>query len=84
MGFEWLKFLHVVTIIFTVTLAEGYILGLVLAARRRDVESLRVLTAAGEISDRASFPLLILSILFGIGAALTGQISLTAPWLVAS
>jgi hypothetical protein len=48
------------------------------------VESLRVLTAAGEISNRASFPLLILSILLGIGAALTGQISLTAPWLVAS
>lgn len=84
MGFEWLKFLHVVTIIFTVTLAEGYILGLVLAARRRDVQTLRVLIAASEVSDRASNPLLILSILFGIGAALTGQISLTAPWLVAS
>lgn len=84
MGFEWLKFLHVVTIMFTVTLAEGYILGLLLAARRRDVQTLRVLTVAGEVSDRASNPMLVLSILFGIGAALTGQISLTAPWLVAS
>ncbi len=84
MAFEWLKFLHVVTIIFTVTLAEGYILGLVLAARRRDVPTLRVLITAGEVSDRASFPLLILAILFGVGAALTGQISLTASWLVVS
>jgi hypothetical protein len=84
MPFELLKFLHVVTIVFTVTLAEGTILTILLAARRRDVNQLRVLLATSEISDRASTPLLAASILFGIGAALTGQISLTASWLVAS
>lgn len=84
MPFELLKFLHVVTIVFTVTLAEGSILTILLAARRRDVTELRVLLAASEVSDRASTPLLAASVLFGIGAALTGQISLTASWLVAS
>lgn len=84
MPFEWLKFLHVVTIIFTITLAEGYILGIVLAARRRDVQTLRVLVAASEVSDRAANLLLVVSLLFGFAAALTAQISLTAPWLVAS
>lgn len=84
MPFEWLKFLHVVTIIGAVTLAEGTILVIMLAARRRDVVGLRVLLAAGEVSDRASTPLVLLAIAFGIAAALAGQISLTAPWLVAS
>jgi hypothetical protein len=73
-----------VTIIATVTLAEGSILAILLAARRRDVVGLRVLLAAGDVGDRASTPLLLVSILFGIAAALTGQISLTASWLVAS
>lgn len=84
MPFEWLKFFHVITIIATITLAEGSILAILLAARRRDVVGLRVLIAASEVSDRASNPLLLVSVLFGIAAALAGQISLTAPWLVAS
>lgn len=84
MPFEWLKFLHVVTIIGAITLAEGSILMILLAARRRDVVGLRVLLAASEASDRASNPLLLVSIVAGVAAALTGQISLTAPWLVAS
>ncbi|MCV0403638.1 MAG: DUF2269 family protein [Chloroflexi bacterium] len=82
MGFEWLKFVHVVTIIATVTLAEGTILGILLAARRREVRTLRALLQVSEVSDRAANPLLVISLLFGVLAALAGQISLTASWLV--
>ena len=84
MPFEWLKFVHVVTIIGAITLAEGSILAIILAARRRDVAGLRVLITASEVSDRAANPLVLASLAFGVAAALTGQISLTAPWLVTS
>ncbi|MEW5991358.1 MAG: hypothetical protein AB1736_08455 [Chloroflexota bacterium] len=84
MSFEWLKFLHVVTIIASVTLAEGSILAILVAARRRDVAQLRALIAAGETSERAANLLLVPSLLLGVAAALAGQISLTAPWLLAS
>jgi len=82
MPFEWPKFGHVVTIIFSIGLAEGTILPTLLAARRRDVLGIRAGIAMGEVGEKLANPFLIVSIVFGVGAALTGQIDLTAPWLV--
>jgi hypothetical protein len=81
---EWLKFLHVVTIIAAIGLAEGPILSIFLAARRRDVPALRTSIQAGLTGEKVANPLALLSIAFGIGAALVGQIDLTVPWLVTS
>ncbi len=84
MDFAVFKFLHVATIIATIVLAEGSILPILIAARRRDVVALRHAIAAGEVGDRLSNPMLVISLAFGVAAALTGQIDLTEPWLVAS
>ena len=84
MPFEWLKFAHVVTIIASVALAEGSILPTVLAARRRDVVGIRSGISVGQIGEKVANPLAVISIAFGIAAALTGQIDLTASWLVAT
>lgn len=81
---EWLKFLHVITIIAAIGLAEGAILPTILAARRRDVAALQAGFAVGEVGEKIANPLALVSILFGIGAALVGQIDLTVSWLVGS
>ena len=82
MEFQLLKYLHVLTIIGAIVLAEGPILHIWVAARRHDVAALRHLIEESERGDRLSNPLVVLSILFGVAAALTGQIDLTAPWLI--
>ena len=84
MGFEWLKFAHVVTIIAAVGLAEGPILPALVMVRRRDVVGIRKMLAAGHIGDRAANVLTPVAIIFGILAALAGEIDLTAPWLLAT
>jgi hypothetical protein len=84
MPFEWLKFAHVLTIIFAMSLAEGTIVPTYLAGRRRDVEAIRQGIALSEIGEKIANPLALISILFGIGAALAGQIDLTASWLIAT
>lgn len=81
---EWLKFLHVITIIAAIGLAEGAILPIVLAARRRDVAAIRAGYTVSETGEKIANPLALVSILFGIGAALAGQIDLTTSWLVGS
>ena len=82
MEFPLLKFLHVVTIIYAIVLAEGTIFHVWVAARRRDVPALRHALHDGERGDRWSNPLVLLAIVFGVLAALAGEIDLTAPWLV--
>ena len=82
MPFEWLKFAHVLTIIAAIALAEGAILPTYIAARRGDVEGIRQGIAVSEIGEKIANPLALVSILFGIAAALAGQIDLTASWLV--
>ncbi len=84
MPFEWLKFAHVVTIIAAVALAEGSILPTLVAARRRDVVGIRSGISVGELGEKFANPLAVVSIGFGIAAALAGQIDLTASWLVAT
>lgn len=79
---EWLKFLHVITIIAAIGLAEGSILPIVLAARRRDVAGLRSAVAVGAAGEKVANPLALISIGFGFAAAIVGQIDLTASWLV--
>jgi len=80
--FQLLKFLHVLTIIGAIVLAEGTILHIWVAARRHDVLALRHAIEESERGDRLSNPLVVLSIIFGVAAALAGQIDLTAPWLI--
>ena len=84
MPFEWLKFAHVLTIIAAIALAEGTSLPTYLAGRRRDVEGVRQGVILGEAGERIANPLALVSIIFGIAAALAGQIDLTASWLVAT
>jgi uncharacterized protein (UPF0212 family) len=84
MPFEWLKFLHIITVVASVVLAEGGSLALVVAARRRNVEGLRQAVVVSEIGERLAGPLLALGIALGVAAALAGAIDLAAPWLVAS
>lgn len=79
---EWLKFAHIVTIIAAIGLAEAPILAIVLAARRRDVVALRGAMDAGMLGEKVANPLALVSIAFGIAAAIAGQINLTASWLV--
>jgi len=84
MEFEWLKFGHVITIIWAITIAEGPILPMIVMVRRRDVAGLRTMIAISRLGERAANPLVLVSIGFGIAAALTGQIDLTASWLLAA
>jgi hypothetical protein len=79
---EWLKFAHIITIIAAIGLAEASILPIVLAARRGDVVALRGAMAAGQLGEKVANPLALISIAFGIGAAIVGQIELTTSWLV--
>lgn len=79
---EWLKFAHIITIIAAIGLAEAPILAIVLAARRRDVVALRGAMATGLVGEQVANPLALVSITFGIAAAIVGQIDLTASWLV--
>ena len=84
MPFEWLKFGHVLTIIAALALAEGTILPTYLAGRRRDVEAIRQGIARGKMGEKIANPLALISILFGVGAALAGRIDLAASWLIAT
>ena len=48
------------------------------------MEAIRQVIALSEIGEKIANPLALISILFGIGAALAGQIDLTASWLIAT
>jgi uncharacterized protein (UPF0212 family) len=84
MPFEWLKFAHVLTIIGAIALAEGSILPTYLAGLRRDVLGIRSGVAVSEVGERVATPLALVSIVLGVAAALSGQIDLTASWLIST
>jgi uncharacterized membrane protein len=79
---DWLKFVHIVTIVAAIGVAEAPILPTLVAARRGDVVGIRSAIAAAELGERVANPLALVSIAFGVATALAGGFDLAASWLV--
>jgi protein-S-isoprenylcysteine O-methyltransferase Ste14 len=78
------KFLHIVTMIFAVALAVSGEIVLRRVAATGDASAIRTTIARTQPLGSISGCLFILGLIFGILAALTGQIDLLRPWLIAS
>jgi uncharacterized membrane protein len=76
------KFLHIVSMFASVTLAFGGVVFLDQIARRRDIEAYRRLDAIVQRTDAVATALFAAGIAFGVLAALTGGFDLTASWLI--
>jgi hypothetical protein len=79
------KYLHIVAMFFFVAMAISGEVVLRRVASSRDVRTIR--TTIGRIrplTGPVAGGLLVLGLIFGVLAALTGQISLLAPWLILS
>lgn len=82
MSFVVLKFLHVAFMFFGVALAIGPTALLVQVLRSGDAQALRATLPRAERVFQVSTVSYGLGILFGLAAAVTGTLDLTAPWLV--
>jgi len=82
MNFLFLKFLHVGSMFLATALAVGPSVLLYLIARTRDVGAIRRAFGHATTVFRAGGAFYGLGLLFGFAAALTGQIDLTAQWLI--
>jgi hypothetical protein len=82
-AFALFKFLHIVTMFFFVAAAFSGEIVMRRIAATRDVRTIR--TALGPIkviNGPVGGVLLLAGIIFGVVAALTGQMNLLAPWLL--
>jgi uncharacterized membrane protein len=82
MPYALLMFLHVGSMFMATSLAIGPITVLVLVLRTGDVGAIRRTFRFAEPVARAGGVFYGLGVIFGIGTALNGGISLTTPWLV--
>lgn len=78
------QFLHVITMFSAVAAATVPEVVLHVIARRGDVAGLRGFLPVAMAAGRLIPILFVVGLVFGILAALTGQIDLLRPWLVAS
>lgn len=76
------KVVHVVSMFSVVTLWLGGWIFWDLVARRRDRQALRTVDSVTQATGGIGFALFIVGIVAGVATALTGQIDLTAPWLL--
>jgi hypothetical protein len=83
-AFLSLKFLHIVSVIFAVALAVSGEIVLRRVAATGDASAIRIAIARTKPLGPISGGLFILGLIFGILAAITGQIDLLRPWLIAS
>ena len=82
MDFLVLKWLHIGAMFMATALAVGPFLVLYLVARSRDLPSIRRTFSYATPIGRLGGAMYGLGIIFGIVAALTGAIDLTAKWLL--
>ena len=82
--FPAFQFLHVITMFAAVAAATMPELVLHVIARRGDVAGLRGFMPIAAVAGRLIPILFVVGLVFGIIAALTGQIDLLRPWLIAS
>lgn len=82
MPFLTFKFLHVGSMFLATALAVGPSVLLYLIARSEEAVVIRRAFGHATAVFRASGALYGLGLLFGFAAALTGQLDLTAPWLL--
>jgi hypothetical protein len=76
------KFLHIASMFAAVTLIFGSIVFMDLLARRRDAATYLRLDGLAQRTDMIAVGLLLVGLVFGFATALTGQIDLTASWLI--
>lgn len=82
--FVLFKYLHVLTMFFAVAAALLPEVVLHVIARRGDVAGLRGFLPVAEKAGKATAPIFLLGLAFGLVAALAGQFDLLRPWLLAS
>ena len=78
----FLKFLHILAMFIAVTLLVGTSIYLALVARRGDRTALVKLWRLKDPVERAGILFIVLGFVFGVATAITGQLDLTAPWLL--
>ena len=78
------QFLHVITMFAAVASATLPEVVLHVIARRGDVAALRGFMPIAQVAGRMVPILFVVGLVFGIISALTGQIDLLRPWLIAS
>lgn len=79
------KFLHIATMFFAVALAVSGEIVVRRVAGSRDVRAIRVVVKRVKpLSGKLATALFLLGLVFGVLAALAGQIDLLRPWLVAA
>jgi hypothetical protein len=76
------KVIHVVAMFSVVTLWLGGWIFWDLVARRGDRQALRTVDSVTQFTGGIGFVLFIVGVVAGFATALTGQIDLTAPWLL--
>jgi hypothetical protein len=82
MDFLLFKWLHIGAMFMATALAVGPFVVLYLVARSRDLASIRRAFSFSTPIGRIGGAMYGLGILFGVAAALTGAIDLTATWLL--
>ncbi|MDQ3937089.1 MAG: hypothetical protein M3253_00235, partial [Chloroflexota bacterium] len=83
MDFISFKFLHIATMFFAVALAISGEIVVRRVAGSGDVRAIRTVVArVRPISGPLASILLIVGVVFGVLAALAGQIDLLRPWLI--
>ena len=83
-AFVAFKYLHVVSMFFAVALAVSGELVMRRVAASVDPVAIRTMITRIQPISRAADGFFVAGVAFGIVAALTGQFSLLAPWLLAS
>jgi hypothetical protein len=84
---EWFiafKYLHIAAMFFAVGLAVTTEIGLRIVAGSADPRTIATATERLKPLGNVSTGLFLAGVAFGIVAALTGQINLLAPWLIAA
>lgn len=84
-AFVAFKYLHVVSMFFAVALAVSGEIVVRRVAQSRDVRAIRTtVEKVKPLSGPIATGLFLAGVVFGIVAALTGQIDLLRPWLIAA
>jgi len=81
-AFVAFKYLHIASMFFAVALAISGELVLRQVANSRDAGAIRVTAARVKPLANLSTVLFLLGVVFGVVAALTGNMNLLAPWLI--
>lgn len=82
MDFLVFKWLHIGAMFMATALALGPFVVLYLIARTGDLVSIRRAFSFSTLIGRVGGVMYVLGIVFGVAAALTGAIDLTAQWLI--